>query len=407
MKDIINQILEICKPLGEFQNELVWAASGLLVILLFLLLIRAIRRGGRPPQEEAKTETVADIPAVSDAPDISPDAAKEALPVRPEIPEEAPIGEEKKDETDDVVSAEGLVGRLRSGLSKTRNSISGGLERIFSGAGKVDEEALEDIEELLITSDVGVKTTLSVVQNVEKKASDINDTDELKKVVKAELLSVINESRPGLEKQLSGPPHVIMVVGVNGVGKTTTIGKIAARLSSEGKKVLIAAADTFRAAAVEQLTVWAERAGADIVKHGDNADPAAVAYDGVEAAIARKADVVLVDTAGRLHTRVNLMEELKKVKRTIAKKLPGAPHEILMILDATTGQNALAQAEQFNEALGITSLALTKLDGTAKGGIVIGVCGSLNIPLEYIGVGEALSDLQSFDPVKFVEALFV
>jgi fused signal recognition particle receptor len=197
-----------------------------------------------------------------------------------------------------------------------------------------------------------------------------------------------------------------MVVGVNGVGKTTTIGKLAARYSAEGKKVLVAAADTFRAAAVEQLGIWAERSGADIVKHRENADPAAVAYDGVEAAMARGTDVVLVDTAGRLHTKVNLMEELKKIKRSIGKKLPDAPHETLLVLDATTGQNALSQAKLFNDTLEVTGLALTKLDGTAKGGIVVGICSSLKIPLEYIGVGEQIDDLQRFDAVQFTDALF-
>jgi len=406
MNDIINQMVAICKPLGSIQNELVWAAAGLLVILLLLLFIRSMKHRRQEKAKESMPSAGVAVEAqdASEEKRIAPAKVPDAEPDQKS--EVSPIAM-KEGIDDEIIGPEGLVGRLRSGLSKTRNSISGGLERIFAGAGKLDEEALEDIEELLITSDVGVKTTMSIVQNVEKKAADIKDQDTLKKIVKAELLSVINESQSGSGNKLSGQPHVIMVVGVNGVGKTTTIGKIAARLSSEGKKVLIAAADTFRAAAVEQLSVWAERAGADIVKHGDNADPAAVAYDGVEAAIARKADVILVDTAGRLHTRVNLMEELKKVKRTIAKKLPDAPHEILMVLDATTGQNALTQAEQFNEALGITNLALTKLDGTAKGGIVIGICGSLNIPLDYIGVGEGVSDLQSFDPVKFIDALFV
>jgi fused signal recognition particle receptor len=197
-----------------------------------------------------------------------------------------------------------------------------------------------------------------------------------------------------------------MVVGVNGVGKTTTIGKLAARQSAEGKKVLIAAADTFRAAATEQLSIWADRAGADIIKHRDNADPAAVAFDSLEAAEARGSDIVFIDTAGRLHTKVNLMEEIKKIKRTVAKKIPSAPHEIILVLDATTGQNALSQAKLFNEALDITGLALTKLDGTAKGGIVVGICSTLNIPLKYIGVGEGIDDLQSFDPDAFVAALF-
>jgi fused signal recognition particle receptor len=198
----------------------------------------------------------------------------------------------------------------------------------------------------------------------------------------------------------------VMVVGVNGVGKTTTIGKLAARQVREGHKVLIAAADTFRAAACEQLAIWAQRAGADLVRHKENADPAAVAYDGIEAALARGIDTVYVDTAGRLHTKVNLMEEIKKIQRTIGKKLPGAPHEILLVLDATTGQNALAQAKLFNESLGITGLALTKLDGTAKGGIVISICQQLQLPLHFIGVGEGIDDLQPFEPSQFVDALF-
>jgi fused signal recognition particle receptor len=201
-------------------------------------------------------------------------------------------------------------------------------------------------------------------------------------------------------------PHVIMVIGVNGVGKTTTIGKLASKFIKEGKKVLIVAADTFRAAASDQLNEWAKRSGADIVKHKDNSDPAAVAFDGMEAAIARKVDVVIIDTAGRLHTKKNLMEELKKIERTVSGHIPGAPHETLMVVDATTGQNALTQAQLFNEAVGISSIALTKLDGTAKGGIVIGIANSLNIPLKYIGVGEQIEDLQDFDPIEFANALF-
>ncbi|MDM8538500.1 signal recognition particle-docking protein FtsY, partial [Desulfobacterales bacterium HSG17] len=200
--------------------------------------------------------------------------------------------------------------------------------------------------------------------------------------------------------------HVIMVLGVNGVGKTTTIGKLAAKYTNNGKKVLIAAADTFRAAAVEQISLWSQKAGADIVKHRENADPAAVAYDGIEAAIARGKDYVIIDTAGRLHTKVNLMEELKKIKRAMGKAMPDAPHEILLVLDATTGQNALSQAKQFHEAIGITGIALTKLDGTAKGGVVISICNTLEIPLKYIGVGETIDDLQIFDPKKFIDALF-
>jgi fused signal recognition particle receptor len=257
----------------------------------------------------------------------------------------------------------------------------------------------------LITSDIGVRTASDLIGRIAAKGPKITTADHLKGVLKDEIRSYLNDP-PEAQQTEPVKPHIIMVVGVNGVGKTTTIGKLAARYTSAGKKVLIAAADTFRAAAIEQLGIWAERAGADIVKHKDHSDPAAVVFDSVEAALARGSDVVLVDTAGRLHTKVNLMEELKKIQRTLTKKLPSAPHEILLVLDATTGQNAISQAQLFNEALGITGIALTKLDGTAKGGIVVSICNSLQIPLQYIGVGEQIDDLQDFDPVGYVDALF-
>ena len=298
----------------------------------------------------------------------------------------------------------GFFKRLKQGLSKTRKKFSNGLDSIFTGKTAIDDDLLEDLEELLITSDVGIQTTMELMERVSHEAHQITDSFQLKEVLKQEILRFFNdESRV---PNITAKPHVIMVVGVNGVGKTTTIGKLAAKLSASGKKVLIAAADTFRAAAVEQLSVWAERAGADIVKHKENADPAAVAYDAIDAAVARDMDVVLIDTAGRLHTRVNLMEELKKIKRTVSKRMPDAPHDVLLILDATTGQNALSQAKLFHDALEITSIALTKLDGTAKGGIVISISNALNIPLNYVGVGESIEDLQEFDPKQFVDALF-
>jgi fused signal recognition particle receptor len=264
---------------------------------------------------------------------------------------------------------------------------------------------LADLEEILITADIGVQTAMGLIQRVSSNASRIGDAAALKKVLQEEILDLL-AGKPQEREAGGSKPHVIMVVGVNGVGKTTTIGKLAARFLGEKKKVLIAAADTFRAAAVEQLAIWAERSGADFVRHKDGADPAAVAYDGIEAACARNADVVLVDTAGRIHTKINLMEELKKIKRSMAKIMPDAPHEVLLVLDATTGQNALSQAKLFNEALGVTGIALTKLDGTAKGGIVISIHDRLNIPLQYVGVGETIEDLQVFDPHRFVEALF-
>ncbi len=264
---------------------------------------------------------------------------------------------------------------------------------------------------MLITADVGVQTSMDIAEKVSNQKGRIKNGAELKTVLQEIVLEILTKTNDHTKAELSSDtdssaPHVIMVVGVNGVGKTTTIGKLAARYAANGKKVLMGAADTFRAAAVEQLTVWAERADADIVKHKEGSDPAAVAFDSVDAAIARGADLVLVDTAGRLHTKVNLMEEIKKVQRSINKRLPNAPHEILLVLDATTGQNGLAQAREFNDALGLTGLVLTKLDGTAKGGVVISICDTLNVPLRYIGVGEQIDDLQPFESDQFVQALF-
>jgi fused signal recognition particle receptor len=296
----------------------------------------------------------------------------------------------------------GYFKRLRKRLSKTRKSLSSGFDRAFAGKKQIDDEVLEELEELLITSDIGVQTTMKLIERLSK--AKVAEVGEVKQILKDEILSIIgSQSSAPIEAETK--PHVVLVVGVNGVGKTTTIGKIAASARASGKKALIAAADTFRAAAIEQLAIWAERAEAEFVKHKANADPAAVAFDAVAAASARGCDIVLIDTAGRLHTKVNLMEELKKIKRTVAKQLEGAPHEILLVLDATTGQNALSQATLFNDALGVTGLALTKLDGTAKGGIVISICSSLEIPLQYIGVGEQINDLRQFDAEQFVEAL--
>jgi len=304
-----------------------------------------------------------------------------------------------------VNKAGGLFKKLRRGLAKTRDLLTTDLEELFTRKTQIDDELLEDLEEILITSDIGVQAAMDLIERVSGKTSIIDNAATLKTVLKDEILSSLEE-RQTMPAEIRAKPHVIMVIGVNGVGKTTTIGKLAAKYSAVGKKVLIAAADTFRAAAIEQLAIWAQRSGADFVKHKDGADPAAVAFDGIEAARARGADVVLVDTAGRLHTKVNLVEELKKIKRSVSKKLPDAPHEILLVLDATTGQNALSQAKMFDEALNITGIALTKLDGTAKGGIVVSIYNSLNIPLRYIGVGENIEDLQDFEPRQFVDALF-
>lgn len=319
------------------------------------------------------------------------------------LPQASVSSGEEKHLPDGPNESSGYLRRLKDRLSKTRKTFSGGLDKIFAGKKSVDENLLAELEELLITSDIGVQTALTLIEKI--SSSKLTDADQIKSLLKDEILSILQppESAP---PESAPSPRVIMVVGVNGTGKTTTIGKLAAKAGASGKKVLIAAADTFRAAAIEQLMIWAQRANADIVKHKEMADPAAVAFDAVEAASARGADMVLIDTAGRLHTKVNLMEELKKIKRTVSKKIPDAPHEILLVLDATTGQNALSQAQLFNDALGITALALTKLDGTAKGGIVISICNTLKIPLKYIGIGEKIEDLQKFDAAQFVEALF-
>jgi fused signal recognition particle receptor len=299
----------------------------------------------------------------------------------------------------------GIFQRLRSGLAKTRRLLTSDLDSLFAGRKAVDENLLEDLEELLISCDIGVQTVMEIIDRISGKAAGIRDAAELKEALKSEILALMSGQTPA-PVPIESRPHTVMVVGVNGVGKTTSIGKLAARYAAGNQTVLIAAADTFRAAAIEQLSIWADRAGAEFVRHKHGADPAAVAFDAVAAGKARKLDIVLIDTAGRLHTKVNLMEELKKIQRTIAKVDPQAPHEVLLVLDATTGQNAVSQARLFHEALGVSGIALTKLDGTAKGGIVVSIVNDLNIPLQYVGVGESIEDLQPFDPQRFVEALF-
>jgi len=299
----------------------------------------------------------------------------------------------------------GLFTKLKSGLSKTRQLLTTDVNKLFVSGKAIDDTLFEELEELLITSDLGMEVTLDMMGRIRKKAKKLSTADELKQVLKDELIDLFPVSSESMEPPRR-KPHVIMVVGVNGTGKTTTIGKLAMKFTSGGEKVLIAAADTFRAAAVEQLEIWAQRANADIVKHKEGADPAAVVYDCMEAALARGVDIVLIDTAGRLHTQKNLMEELKKIKRSVQKKLPEAPHEVLMVLDATTGQNAISQARLFNEAVELTQIALTKLDGTAKGGIVAAIAGNMKLPIRYIGVGEQIDDLQDFNPTLFINALF-
>jgi fused signal recognition particle receptor len=302
--------------------------------------------------------------------------------------------------------------RLKEGLEKSREGLLGRLGRAIAGKDTIDADVLDDLEDILITSDVGVKTTLAIIRRIEErvKRDKYLSSSELQGMLREEIVALLkaheSERPAAFDAAFPTKPHVILVVGVNGVGKTTTIGKLAAQYHNAGRSVILGAADTFRAAAVQQLTIWSERAGVPIIQQGQDADPAAVAYDTVAAAQSRGAEVVIIDTAGRLHNKTALMSELGKIKRVMGKIVEGAPHETILVLDASTGQNAMQQAKAFTEAVQITGLALTKLDGTAKGGIVIGISSELDVPVKYIGVGEGIGDLQVFDRESFVKALF-
>ena len=344
------------------------------------------RAGGKPPAVESLPST-----------DVLPDDSAQ-MPALVEPTSAAPPVASKKD-----------VAGLRKGLAATRGGFMARLKALFVGKKEIDPAILEQMEEVMISSDVGVKTTQAILERLREKLAknELADSDAVWGALRAEATRILDfgqdAARPSRDKH---KPMVVLMVGVNGVGKTTTIGKLATKWNAEGKKVILAAGDTFRAAAVQQLEVWGKRVGADVVKGKEGADPGAVAFEATKKAQEAAADVLLVDTAGRLHTKVNLMEEIKKVKRTIAKAMDGAPHETLLVLDATTGQNALTQAALFKEALELTGLILTKLDGTAKGGVVLGICDELKVPVRYIGLGERAEDLREFVAVDFVEALF-
>ena len=300
---------------------------------------------------------------------------------------------------------------LDKGLSKTKESVFKKLSRAVIGKSKVDDDVLDQLEEVLISSDVGVDTTLKIIKRIEErvKREKYVGSTELNKVLKEEIVNLLSEnngSNTHFTEELSHKPHVILVVGVNGVGKTTSIGKLAYQFKQAGKSVILGAADTFRAAAVDQLIIWSERVGVPIVHQGMGADPASVAFDTLSSAKAKNADVVIIDTAGRLHNKINLMNELTKIKNVMKKVVPDAPHEVLLVLDGSTGQNAVEQCKQFTAATDVTALAVTKLDGTAKGGVVIGISDEFKIPVKYIGVGEKMTDLQVFHPAEFVDSLF-
>ena len=301
---------------------------------------------------------------------------------------------------------------LDKGLGKTRESVFSKLTRAVVGKSKVDDEVLDNLEEVLVTSDVGVTTTLKIIERIEERVSRDRyvNAEELNEILREEISLLLEENRAGevkdFEEQLNKKPYVMMVVGVNGVGKTTTIGKLAHQFKRAGKQVVVGAADTFRAAAIDQLKVWGERADVPIIAQKMGSDPASVAFDTLESALKQDADVVIIDTAGRLHNKVGLMNELNKIKRVMQKLVPDAPHEVLLVLDASTGQNAFEQAKQFTAATEVNALALTKLDGTAKGGVVIGISDQFKVPVKYIGVGEKIEDLQLFDRRAFVDSLF-
>jgi len=344
-----------------------------------------------PVESDSKAEAkVTAVETVESVGDVETDSIASAAPSVPSVESQS----------------KGLFSRLKNGLAKTRKQFVGTLDNLFYGDKEIDEEFLEELEEILLTSDLGVKTSYRLFSQIEEKVShkELENPAHLRDFLQNEIGTILKRSETSWE--IDQKPYVIMTIGVNGVGKTTTIGKLASIFTKQKKKVVLGAADTFRAAAVEQLMVWAERAKVPIIKQNMGADPAAVAFDTVQSAIKREADVVIIDTAGRLHTKVNLMDELKKIQRVLGKALPGAPHEVLLVLDANTGQNAISQAQMFHQEIGVTGLVMTKLDGTAKGGVIVGVCDELKVPVRYIGIGESIADLRAFDSSDFVNALF-
>lgn len=334
---------------------------------------------------------------------VSPLAGEMVIPAEQPVEqtvEPAAVQEKPKGEA-------GFFERLKQGLKRTKDGLVGRIDTLVLGKKEIDADTLEELEEILITSDIGVKTTVELIRTMETRLgrNELKDGEALRAALKEEILGRLEAHHTVLD-MAGHHPFVLLVIGVNGVGKTTTIGKLASRFSAGGAKVLLAAADTFRAAAAEQLEAWGERSNVDVIRHKEGADPSAVVFDACKAAVARQVDILIVDTAGRLHTKVNLMEEMKKIRRVIDREIPGAPHETLLVLDAATGQNAVSQARLFKEAAGVTGLALTKLDGTAKGGIVVAVSHEFALPIRYIGVGESIDDLRDFDPREFTDALF-
>lgn len=381
---------------------LIYLALTLLSLLIVVVLLRRNLRRRTPRADSTEAVVEEEVAGQEEEPATADQEETEAVtpppaagPVEPAVVE--PVG----------APTVNLFQRMKQGLSKTRHSLVGRVDALLGSHARLDDVFIEELEEILITADFGMKATQDLIQSLTGRLKDVDpgDLGQLRTILSEEIRARLQTGSPDWPVPADGP-LVIMVVGVNGVGKTTTIGKLAKQFADQGKKVVLGAGDTFRAAAAEQLEVWGTRAGAEVVRHAEGSDPGAVAFDAVKAAVARKADVLILDTAGRLHTKVNLMEELKKVRRIVAREVPGAPHETLLVLDATTGQNALIQAKMFQEAVEVSGIALTKLDGTAKGGIVVAICSQLDLPVRFIGVGEGVADLRPFDADEFVEALF-
>ncbi|MEZ4600015.1 MAG: signal recognition particle-docking protein FtsY [Syntrophotaleaceae bacterium] len=367
----------------------------------------ADREVGIPLPEEKVSLRATEAPAPEvEAPPPVEQMAPPAPAPEPEVEMPVPV-EELPPVVEEAPARVSLFDRMRVGLAKTKTSLVGRIDDLLSGSSAIDEDLLEELEEVLVSADFGMKTTTDLMQSLEKRIGrgEAKKPEALRALLKEEIHRRLQMEASPLNPE-SSAPFVIMVVGVNGVGKTTTIGKIAHQFVEQGKTVLLGAGDTFRAAAAEQLTIWGERAGVNVISQKAGSDPAAVAFDAIKAALARKVDVLILDTAGRLHTKVNLMEELKKIRKVLDRELPGAPHETLLVVDATTGQNALVQAKLFQEAVAVTGLALTKLDGTARGGMIVAIGNELGLPVRYVGIGEGIDDLRPFDPTLFVEALF-
>ncbi len=404
----LKKLADFLANAGVPAEQAVTAALGLVYLSITLLSLAVVVFLLRRNMRSKKGSATPSGEPVEQAEQATAEAVVAEEPLQ-RVEELAPVAEpgSKPALTPVVEEPAKLFQRMRQGLAKTRSSLIGRVDALLGGRSSLDNDFLEELEEVLITADFGMQATQELVQALTGRLKEVDPGEpaQLHRVLGEEIRSRLKTTGSDWPVPESGP-LVIMVVGVNGVGKTTTIGKLAKQFADQGKKVVLGAGDTFRAAAAEQLEVWGQRSGAEVIRHAEGSDPGAVAFDAAKAAVARKADVLILDTAGRLHTKVNLMEELKKVRRVVDREIPGAPHETLLVLDATTGQNALIQARMFQQAVAVSGIALTKLDGTAKGGIVVAISSQLDLPVRLIGVGEGVADLRSFDADEFVAALF-